>query len=170
MRTNNLHQVVIDEDDVLEVLYRNDTVDQIVVEQGYWVDRFNRHCKDFGLPFLFDWHEEANVDEESFIQANLSDWNLPAEYQDFDLENYLLSKCKAPAQVARVQHELEEFRKRDMIGVLTWLKYFIDTLRANNKVWGVGRGSSVSSYVLYLLDVHRVDSLKYELDIKEFLK
>jgi DNA polymerase III alpha subunit len=170
MRTNSLHQVVIDEDDVLEVLYRNDTIKQIIVEQGYWAERFNKHCREFELPFLFDWQEESSQSEEEFIRSNLLDWNLPAEYNDFDLENYLLSKCETTEQVVRVQQELEEFRKRDMLGVLTWLKYFIDTLRANDKVWGVGRGSSVSSYVLYLLDIHRVDSLKYELDIKEFLK
>jgi DNA polymerase III alpha subunit len=43
-------------------------------------------------------------------------------------------------------------------------------MRSNNIVWGVGRGSSVASYVLYLLGVHKVDSIKYGLDIREFLK
>jgi len=46
----------------------------------------------------------------------------------------------------------------------------VDTFRKNNVVWGVGRGSSVSSYVLYLLGVHRVDSIKYKLNINEFLR
>jgi DNA polymerase III alpha subunit len=43
-------------------------------------------------------------------------------------------------------------------------------MHQNNVVWGVGRGSSVASYVLYLLGVHKIDSLKYNLDIHEFLK
>jgi len=34
----------------------------------------------------------------------------------------------------------------------------------------VGRGSSVASYCLYLLGVHKINSLKFDLDIKEFLK
>jgi DNA polymerase III alpha subunit len=46
----------------------------------------------------------------------------------------------------------------------------VTVCKENNIVLGVGRGSSVASYVLYLLGVHRVDSLKYDLDIKEFLK
>jgi DNA polymerase III alpha subunit len=50
------------------------------------------------------------------------------------------------------------------------LKYIVDTLRDNKIIWGVGRGSSVSSYVLYLLGVHRIDSLKYQLDYREFLR
>jgi DNA polymerase III alpha subunit len=34
----------------------------------------------------------------------------------------------------------------------------------------VGRGSSVASYVLYLLGVHRIDSMFYDLDPSEFLR
>ena len=40
----------------------------------------------------------------------------------------------------------------------------------NRVIWGVGRGSSVASYVLYKLGIHRVDSMFYELDIDEFLR
>jgi DNA polymerase III alpha subunit len=43
-------------------------------------------------------------------------------------------------------------------------------MRKNKIVWGVGRGSSVASYVLFLIGIHKVNSLKYNLDIKEFLK
>jgi len=48
--------------------------------------------------------------------------------------------------------------------------YFVDTLRKHNILWGVGRGSSVSSYILYLIGIHRIDSIKYNLNIGEFLK
>jgi DNA polymerase III alpha subunit len=57
-----------------------------------------------------------------------------------------------------------------MIDVLKCLKYIIDTLRNNNLIWGVGRGSSVASYVLYLMGVHKVDSIKYDLNPEEFLR
>ena len=66
--------------------------------------------------------------------------------------------------------ELTEFKTRNLFPVLKVLIYIIDTMRKNNLVWGIGRGSSVASYVLYLIGVHKVDSLKYNLDIKEFLK
>jgi DNA polymerase III alpha subunit len=66
--------------------------------------------------------------------------------------------------------ELSMFIHHNLIDVLKYLKYLVDTMRSNNVVWGVGRGSSVASYCLYLLDVHKIDSLKYDLDIKEFLK
>jgi DNA polymerase III alpha subunit len=50
------------------------------------------------------------------------------------------------------------------------MKYIVDTLRKNQIVWGVGRGSSVASYALYLIGVHKIDSVKYDLPIGEFFK
>ena len=50
------------------------------------------------------------------------------------------------------------------------VKILVDVSKENNIVLGVGRGSSVASYILYLLGIHKVDSLAYNLDIKEFLK
>jgi DNA polymerase III alpha subunit len=69
-----------------------------------------------------------------------------------------------------VQEELEAFRIRNLLPLLKALKYLVDTMRQNNIVWGVGRGSSVASYVLFLMEVHRIDSLKYNLDWREFLR
>ena len=62
------------------------------------------------------------------------------------------------------------FKERDMVDVLIFLKYLVDTMRENNIIWGVGRGSSVASFCLYLIGVHKVNPLKFNLDIKEFLK
>jgi DNA polymerase III alpha subunit len=66
--------------------------------------------------------------------------------------------------------ELELFEKHDMMDLLRFLIFLVDTLRANNILWGVGRGSSVASYCLYLLGIHKINSLKYQLDINEFLR
>ncbi len=51
-----------------------------------------------------------------------------------------------------------------------YLKYLVDTMKDNKVIWGVGRGSSCASYVLYLLGIHRVDSMFYNLDVEEFLR
>ena len=66
--------------------------------------------------------------------------------------------------------ELRLFAKHDMIPMLKTMKYVVDTLRANNVVWGVGRGSSVASYVLHIIGVHKIDSVKYNIPIEEFFK
>ena len=70
----------------------------------------------------------------------------------------------------RVKLELKMFLERDMEKFLRFCIYFSDMIKKNNWVVGVGRGSSVASYCLYLLKIHLVDSIKYNLDIKEFLK
>jgi len=170
MRTNNLHQIVINEDDMIDVLYSGKQVNHLVVDEPEWVSNFNKHCLEFDLPFDMTWSKEEQQEEERFIQDNLADWNLPEYYQTFDINTFLLAQCETTTQIQRVQMEMIEFESRNMLNVLRWIKYFVDTLREHNLIWGVGRGSSVSSYILFLLGLHKVDSLKYDLSIKEFLK
>ena len=95
---------------------------------------------------------------------------MPDEYKQLDIQTYLLGKTKNYEQKQRVEQELSEFETRDMIPMLKFLVYMVTELKQHNIMWGVGRGSSVSSYILYLIGVHKVDSLKYELDYKEFLR
>lgn len=98
-----------------------------------------------------------------------TNWYIPQEYQNMDIEEYLIRQCPEE-NYDRLVQELELYRKNDMIILLKTMKYIVDTLRSNNIVWGVGRGSSVASYTLYLLGVHKVDSVKYNLPIEEFFK
>jgi hypothetical protein len=95
---------------------------------------------------------------------------MPEEYKNLDIAEYVLSLCKTDEQRQRVGEELLLYLDRDLFTLLQYLKYLVDTMRQHNIVWGVGRGSSVSSYVLYLLGIHRIDSMYYSLDIKEFLR
>jgi DNA polymerase III alpha subunit len=95
---------------------------------------------------------------------------MPDEYSELDIAQYVLGLCKTDAELQRVGEELLLYMERDLFNLLRYLKYFVDTMRSNNIVWGLGRGSSVASYVLYLIGVHKVDSLYYDLPIEEFLK
>jgi len=123
----------------------------------------------------FDYLVKYIKPDISLVQfdTNLQDnWFMPESYKStsFNIVEYLLSLCKTTIETDRVLEELNLFVQYDMIELLCYLKYLIDTMRENNIVWGVGRGSSVASYCLYLLGVHKIDSIKYELDIREFLK
>lgn len=100
---------------------------------------------------------------------DIDDWMIPEEYKTMDIEEHLVNKCP-PENYDRLVAELELYRKNNMLPVLKAMKYLVDVLRKNNIVWGVGRGSSVASYVLFLLGVHKVDSVKYKLPIEEFFK
>ena len=96
--------------------------------------------------------------------------NLPKEYKSCNIKELLTERCITDVEKQRVNDEYIEFEKRGLVPVLKFLNYFVETLRKNNIVWGVGRGSSVASYCLYLLGVHKIDSIKYNLDMEEFLK
>lgn len=102
-------------------------------------------------------------------EIDSNNWFIPNEYCP-NLVEMLYGLCETDEQKERVSQELELFIKHKMYDVLHVMKYIVDTLRENNIVWGVGRGSSVASYVLYLIGVHKIDSIKYKLPIEEFFK
>jgi DNA polymerase III alpha subunit len=95
---------------------------------------------------------------------------MPAEYKNFEIVGFLLDQTTNETEYQRVVEELDLFYQHDMVDLLIYLKYLVDTMKENNVVWGVGRGSSVASYCLYLLGIHRINSIKYGLDIREFFK
>jgi DNA polymerase III alpha subunit len=86
------------------------------------------------------------------------------------LVEFLYGQCTTDEQRDRVSQELELFISNGMYDVLHVMKYVVDTLRANNVVWGVGRGSSVASFCLFLIGVHKINPLLYALDHREFLR
>ena len=103
-------------------------------------------------------------------EIDSTNWFIPYEYKTMDIIDWLYQQCPTPEIRERVVEELRLFAKHDMIPMLKTMKYVVDTLRANNVVWGVGRGSSVASYVLFIIGVHKIDSVKYKLPINEFFK
>jgi len=109
-----------------------------------------------------------SVDEYDLM--NQHRWLMPEEYQQLDIAQHVIDCCKTEDEMQRAGKELLMFQERNLFNLLRYLKYLVDTMRANNIIWGVGRGSSVSSYVLYLLGVHRIDSMYYDLDPGEFLR
>jgi len=101
---------------------------------------------------------------------NKNNWFMPDSYKQMDIEKFVLDSCKEEEYIQRARVELEEFSKRNLTMLLRQVKYIIDTLRKNNVVWGVGRGSSVASLVLHILGVHKIDPIKYDIPLNEFFK
>lgn len=109
-------------------------------------------------------------DCETFHKENQQNWKMPEYYKNLDIADFVLKQCESELALQRCAEELLVYQKHDMFDLLRYLKYLVDTMRENNIVFGVGRGSSVASYVLYKIGVHRINSLKYELDFSEFLE
>ena len=111
-----------------------------------------------------------NANQASDHSALVNTWYVPKEYLELDVGDFLLSKCQTRIERERVEFELDLYEKHRLTHLLRVLVYIVDTMREAEVLWGVGRGSSVSSYCLYLMGLHKVDSIKYNLDIEEFLK
>ena len=107
---------------------------------------------------------------EEYDHQQQQTWHMPEEYQLLDIAAHVLSLCNTAEQLQRAGEELLLYQDRGLFDLLRYLKYLVDTMKSHNVVWGVGRGSSVASYVLYLLEVHRIDSMFYDLDPREFLR
>jgi DNA polymerase III alpha subunit len=125
----------------------------------------------FWLEHVPDFTHWSEPDAQTvFDHMQQSTWHMPEEYQQLDIAEYILKLCKTEAELQRCGAELLKYQERGLFDLLRYLKYLVDVMRDNHVIWGVGRGSSVSSYVLYLLEVHRINSLHYELDVEEFLR
>jgi len=112
----------------------------------------------------------SDISTAQYDAESQDNWYMPNEYRTLDIAQWVLGKCKEDFELQRVGQELILYQEKELFPLLCYCKYLVDTMRKNNIVWGVGRGSSVSSYVLYLIGVHRINSLHYDLSIDEFLK
>lgn len=170
MRYDQYGQAYTDTKELCDLLYTNPNLDisRFQVEDSL---EYNRSVAELHaeLDFLDSYHQITQTVEE-FDNTLQKNWHMPQEYKVLDIAKYVLDLCRTDAELQRVGQELLLYQERDLFDLLRYLKYLVDILRKNNIVWGVGRGSSVASYVLFLLGIHKINSLYYNLDIEEFLK
>jgi len=157
-------------DELCKLLYQNPDLD-LSLFQVEDPDEYNKSVIALyaDMPRL-QWYATSFNDPAVFDQAMQSNWHMPDEYKQLDIAQWLMDQCKTQPELQRVGEELLLYAERDLLDLLRYLKYFVDTMRANDVVWGLGRGSSVASYALYLIGVHRINSMYYDLDIGEFLR
>ena len=151
-----MENYLADESKGIELLYRGQQLHNMPFSN---ITDYNKFCEELELLPLSD---------DTYFSK---DFNIPQHYREIDIREYV-SKLgqRGPDETGRVEMELDMFEERGLFPILQLLIFIIDKMRKHNLVWGVGRGSSVSSYLLYILGVHKVNSYKYNLDIKEFLK
>lgn len=109
-------------------------------------------------------------------------WTLPDSYKELNVKEYIFRKLLAycannrlddeaiEKRIKRVEDELKLYSEKNLLDILKTLIYVVDMFKEKKVVWGTGRGSSCNSYILYLIELHDVDSIKYDLDINEFLR
>ena len=183
MKTDELGIPRFSNRNLIDMIYSGhaDKVHVVLCDANDDVDRFNAAMEEQGLDKLQK-YIPLDVDQKTFDGVCQSEWFMPDEYKTLIVDNWCLDKVMEiknathPSIVlnwpewARVSEELGAYRERGMYDLLRYMIYLVDYMRENDIVWGVGRGSSVASYVLYLIGVHRVDSIQYGLDWREFLR
>ncbi len=168
MHTDMFGQLILNESDLCDLFLQdpNRLVNHALVET---LIKFDDDLNLEKIPKLQQYSKpELSVSE--YDNLNQQSWFMPDEYKNFDIAKWVLDKCENEEELQRAGDELLKFNDRDMFDLLRYLKYLVDTMRKNNVVWGVGRGSSVASFVLFLIGIHKVNSLHYQLSIDEFLK
>jgi len=173
MDINKYGDVFLDPEELFENVYSGKikNFQNIHINNTSVVDQFNNAVEQnkdkIGL--LAKYHPPSEELSE-FDKSKQNTWFMPDEYKNFPIYQWLSNQCNTEEELARVDQELLLFVQHGMFDLLFYLKYLVDTMRKNNIVWGVGRGSSVASYVLYLIGVHKINSIRYNLDIAEFLR
>ena len=173
MKIDRYGQVELTEGEAFNALYSGklSSLNNIHIDNIQVIEQYNqsRQFNADSIPIL-EQLEKLDIDVKFFDESNQCDWFMPEECSKFPIVDWLYNQCTTEKERARVDEELLLFIQHGMFDLLFYLKYLVDTLRENKVVWGVGRGSSVASYVLYLIGIHKIDSLRYDLDINEFLK
>ena len=168
-KINETGDCIYTETDAIELLYNNPDLD---ISTLFFDDisQYTKSLKELGIDLPTIHKAPKRPTPEIFDKQMINNWYMPKEYSQIDVKKYLLDKCQTQEERDRVESEYVLFEKKKFIHVLQFLIYFIDTLREKNVVWGVGRGSSVASFCLFLIGVHKVNPLLYNLKINEFLR
>lgn len=171
IKVNSYGQAILSGNDLRELVLHGKNIDHLNVELDDEIANFRRYQEavlDREVTFLDVPDESLSFDE--FHKKCADEWIFPEKYRTLDLKSWLLSKCQSDTEITRVNEEYELYVEKDLIMLLRLFVYLVDFMRENKVVWGVGRGSALASYILYLIGIHRVDSIKYNLPISDFLK
>jgi DNA polymerase III alpha subunit len=172
MKQNTNGEIIFSEEDLCDLLMQGrdiTTMKDVIVDRYVDLESAVMILED--IPTFIRYNDlaesEPTKDFDHRCQAN---WHMPPHYKDLDIAEHVLNLCKTDAELQRVGEELLLYQERNLFNLLRYLHYLADVMKDNQVIWGVGRGSSVASYVLYLLGVHRINSMFYDLDPHEFLR
>lgn len=173
MKTNKFGEIVFNEQDLCDLVMQGREpwrMKGVTVCQDLDIESMIHVIDDPGqlITWTFPSRESQSVPDYDAVRQ--AQWFMPDSYRTMDIAEHVLGLCQDQFQLQRAGQELLMFQERGLFDLLRYLKYLVDVMRDNQVIWGVGRGSSVASYVLFLLGVHRIDSLYYDLDPAEFLR
>lgn len=165
--------MIYSEDDICDLLMQSHSTDalkNLLVDHTVDLETAASILENIPTFIRYDELAANSISKEEFDHRNQTQWFMPREYKELDIAEHIVSLCKTEHELQRVGQELLLYQERNLFDLLRYLKYLVDLMTEHRLIWGVGRGSSVASYVLYLLGVHKINSLYYDLDPQEFLR
>ena len=171
MKTDELGIPRFSNRDLIDMIYsgQTDKIHVVLCEPTDEIDKFNSAMEEQGMSPL-QTYIPLDVDQKTFDGVCQGEWFMPDEYKNMDIYSWVEQRCQTHEEVNRIDEEFIAYEEKDLLDLLRYMVYLVDFMRENSIVWGVGRGSSVASYVLYIIGVHRINSIQYGLDWKEFLR
>jgi DNA polymerase III alpha subunit len=173
MKKNKFGEIVLQESDLCDLIMQGtqlNLLSQVCADLDIDINSVAQLLEDSTVLATWTRPQNDSVTVEQFDQQRQANWLMPSEYTNLDIAEHVLGLCTTPDQLQRAGQELLMFQEHNLFNLLRYMKYLVDTMTSHDVIWGVGRGSSVSSYVLYLLGVHKIDSMFYDLDPGEFLR
>jgi DNA polymerase III alpha subunit len=172
----NHRKLWYDGDSTVDVSYLYDKLLSGKEISSYYVNEITPEIKQYNR------YNNSKLSVKPNIREIVNDWNIPDSYKTIQLKPYILSKLyeeisdnnfsddEIESRISRVDTELYLWVYHDLQMFLKTLIYVIESFEINDVVWGVGRGSSCCCYILYLIGVHNVDSVLYNLELSDFFK
>jgi DNA polymerase III alpha subunit len=157
---------ILTEEQAVEALLQGHRITQKIVDPNCQSDYVAAREKNIG-DYVDIFYQETPID---YHDQAIHQWMIPDEYKDLDVYQLVKSRCSTQEEFSRLDLEWQLFEKYHFVDKLQAIVYIIDCFKDNNVVWGVGRGSSVASFVLYKLEVHMINPIEYNLDFNEFFK
>lgn len=173
MIQNKFGEMIFSESDVCDLVMQGRDLESLrgmLVDPSVNIEQVIHYVENYNATLSYPVLQADNVSVPAFDLAQQKNWHMPDHYKNMDIAQHVLSLCVTEDELQRCGQELLLYQARDLFPLLQYLTYLVDVMRDNRVIWGVGRGSSVASYVLYKLGVHRIDSLFYQLDATEFLR
>lgn len=171
MMTNEYSETIVNESEAIDFLLNGISIKSLNLDCSLEeISKFNKYIKQIDRSDLqLNVYSTPTCSVSEFHNKKQKQWLIPESYKKINIDDYLMRLTKSNIEQERIQTELDLFHKNNMDDLIRLLIYLVDIMKENNIIWGVGRGSSVASYALYLIGVHKIDSIKYGLDIKEFI-
>lgn len=168
---NEYGQVVLSTEQMIDMMLQEGVINNVIISDDDEVAKYEK----FSAKFYKEYNSikraiPIKVTPTQYFNDLSTKWIIPEKYYEYDIVTILSSRCKSDVELERLVIELREFIKRDQVKIILAMFYLVDWLRENKIVWGVGRGSSVASFVLYLIGINRINPIDFDIDLSEFFK